>query len=118
MKKLKTFESFNEFNWDEFSQNINDLLMDLHDKYYKHEFTGTRFDNNMNLLKANLIIKKENEEEPIWTNKEETRNEFYKDINNVLEYISSEGFNYECGYSSLYINSPGIMVFKIVITKS
>jgi hypothetical protein len=129
MKNLKTFESFSYSN---FIENIKDLFLDMSDEYYKMFIASERNckieDKYIDFIEINkgeyinpLVLSLE----PIWRNEKE-RIEFLEKIENIIDYIKTEGFKVECNYSSGWrgsrstyyiLDAPGIMSYKIYITK-
>lgn len=109
MKYLKNFESASYSS--EFIENIKDLFLDMSDEYYKIWFLNEKGEKDM--IK---ITKGEHMSDPIWTNLKE-RDEFLEKIENILDYIKSEGFDFQTSYSSGWIGSPGIMSYKILLKK-
>ena len=60
MRRLRTYETFGSFNWDDFCQTIKDLFMDLYDKEYTielfpPEYVKSAVDDGILLFKINLI---------------------------------------------------------------
>jgi hypothetical protein len=117
MKWLKKYKVFESVNWDEFSQTIKDLFMDLYDKDYTIDIFPSEYTNSMYhpIMKfARIEIRKLNNDHPLWTNDDEKK-DFDAVILDILRYVVSEGYTYECKMSSLYPNSPGIKFYKIIL---
>lgn len=122
MKHLKIYKLFesNE-DWDRFSQTIEDLFMELYDKDYSIEiFPSKIVDPKYGILPVEnwkyprIEIRKLNNDQPLWTNDNE-KMDFDAVILDILRYVVSEGYTYECKMSSLYPNSPGIKFYKIIL---
>jgi hypothetical protein len=122
MRRLKTYEAFGSFNWDDFCQTIKDLFMDLYDKEYTielfpPEYVKSAVDDGIYTLSkevknARIEIRKLNNDQPLWTNGDE-KMDFDAIILDILRYVVSEGYTYECKVSSGYTGSDGILLFKI-----
>ena len=121
MKYLKRYKVFESVNWDEFSQTIKDLFMDLYDKDYTIDIFPSEYTNSMYhpIMKlARIEIRKLNNDHPLWTNDDEKK-DFDAVILDILRYVTSEGYTYELKMSSLYpsnFSKKGIKLYKINLT--